>query len=83
MGQPLEPLLVRLRQLGVVEYALERWGSAGELYRFHCEMPLGPGDGLTQEFEAVAADPRTSVEQVVTEVASWQVARGGGDTILR
>jgi len=74
---PLEPLLARLRALGVVEYALERWGSTGELYRFHCEMPLGPGVELTQQFEAVSNDPQASVEQVVAEVASWHVARGG------
>lgn len=81
-ANPIEPLLERLRELGVVEYALERWGSTGELYRFHCEMPLGPAEGLTQQFEAVAADPRASVEQVVTEVASWHMARGG-ETVFR
>ena len=32
--------------------------------------------------DAVLADPRASVEQVVTEVASWHVARGG-ETIFR
>lgn len=79
---PLEPLLARLRELGVAEYALERWGASGELYRFHCEMPLGSGEGFTQQFEAVAADPRATVEQVVSEVASWRLARSG-DTMLR
>jgi hypothetical protein len=63
-----------LRQLGAVEYALDHWGEAGNLYRFHCEMPVGATQ-LTQQFEAIAADPQNSVEQVVAEVTSWQLSR--------
>ena len=75
----LEPLLARLRELGVVEYALERWGDSGTLYRFHCEMPLAASAQLTQQFEAVADDPQQSIEQVVAQVSEWQLAqqRGG------
>jgi hypothetical protein len=73
------PLLARLRELGVVEYALERWGDSGTLYRFHCEMPLAASAQMTQQFEAVADDPQQSVAQVVAQVSEWQVAqqRGG------
>jgi hypothetical protein len=77
LAERVEPLLVQLRQLGVAEYALERWGGEGKLYRFHCEMPIS-GGSLTQQFEAVTADPEASVEQVVTEVSQWRVARQAG-----
>jgi hypothetical protein len=76
-AERVEPLLVRLRQLGVVEYALERWGEGGKLYRFRCEMPVG-ASALTQQFEAVADDPQATVEQVVAEISQWQVSQHGG-----
>jgi len=72
-AERVEPLLAKLRQLGVAEYALERWGDGGTLYRFHCEMPLGASDEFTQQFEAVAVDPQLSVEQVVAQVSEWQL----------
>ena len=75
LAERVEPLLTQLRQLGVAEYALERWGGDGKLYRFHCEMPLGAGAELTQQFEAVTADPQASVEQVVAEVSRWRLSR--------
>ena len=59
----------------MVEYTLEKWGSAGQLYRFQCKMPLAQSNQITQQFEAVAPDPLASVEQVVGEVSSWQMAR--------
>jgi hypothetical protein len=71
--EQVEPLLAQLRQFGVIEYALERWGDGGKLYRFRCEMPLGASDQFTQQFEAVGADPQMSVEQVVAEVSQWQL----------
>ena len=77
LAERVEPLLTQLRQYGVAEYALERWGGDGKLYRFHCEMPIG-GGSLTQQFEAVAANPEASVEQVVAEVSQWRTARQAG-----
>ena len=74
LAERVEPLLTQLRQYGVAEYALERWGGDGKLYRFHCEMPIA-GGSLTQQFEAVAANPEASVEQVVAEVAQWRTTR--------
>jgi hypothetical protein len=74
LADRLDPLLARLRQLGAAEYALEHWGEGGTFYRFHCEMPVGATQ-LTQQFEAIAADPQNSVEQVVAEVTSWQLSR--------
>lgn len=74
LEERVEPWLTQLRQFGVAEYALERWGGDGKLYRFHCEMPV-IGSSLTQQFEAVAANPEASIEQVVTEVSRWRLAR--------
>jgi hypothetical protein len=78
LARQMEPLLVQLRQLGVAEYALEPWGADGGLYRFHCEMPLAAGAQATEQFEAIAADPHATVEQVVAEVSSWHAARRAG-----
>jgi hypothetical protein len=74
-AERVEPLLARLRQLGVVAYDLELFGSSGKLYRFHCEMPIGVDAHMTQQFEAVAANPHESVEQVVAQVSQWQIDR--------
>ena len=73
--QGLEPLLKQLRQLGAATYVLEPWGTGQKLFRFRCEMPIAAGDAMTQQFEAIAADPAASVQQVVAEVSTWQVAR--------
>jgi hypothetical protein len=75
-AERVEPLLARLRQLGVVAYDLELFGNSGNLYRFHCEMPLGVDAHVTQQFEAVAADPQESVAEVVAQISQSQVDRG-------
>jgi hypothetical protein len=80
--QALEPLLEQLRRLGAATYVLEPWGTGQNLFRFRCEMPIAEGDAMLQQFEAIAADPAVSVQQVVTEVSTWQVARAGS-TVLR
>lgn len=73
----VEPLLGQLQSMGASEYALEPWGMRGNLYRFHCIMPIGQSKDLTTQFEAVNEDPRASVRQVHHEVVSWQQARFG------
>jgi hypothetical protein len=73
---PLEPLLAQLRQLGAAEYALESWGSSGQFFRFRCALTLGDSDDHTRHFEAISADPRTSVEQVLEEASRWRTAAG-------
>jgi hypothetical protein len=77
LKERLKPLLQQLQQYGVATYALHRWGTDGELYRFHCEMPIA-GGSLTQQFEAVAANAEASVEQVIAEVSQWRTARQAG-----
>jgi hypothetical protein len=76
LAERVEPLLTKLRELGVAEYALEPWGGEHRLFRFHCEMPLADGGQATEQFEAIAADPQASIEQVVADVAAWQASRG-------
>jgi len=74
-AEQVEPLLVRLRGLGVLEYHLEKWGNSGQMYRFRCAMPLAQSDEVTRQFEAVTDNPKASIEQVVREVSHWQTAR--------
>ncbi len=75
LSERAEPLLEQLRSLGASQYTLEKWGQAGELFRFRCAMPLVKNQQFTQQFEAVANSPLDSIEQVVVEVAHWQTAR--------
>ena len=75
LEQQVEPLLAQLRQFGVAEYALEPWGADHQMFRFHCEMPLAGGVQSTEEFEAIAADPRASIERVVADVSMWKSQR--------
>jgi len=77
LSEQVEPLLVRLRGLGVSQYSLEKWGDSGQMYRFCCAMPLAQSDEVTRQFEAVTYNPKTSIEQVVVEVSHWQTARQG------
>jgi len=78
LSERAEPLLQRLRSLGASQYALEKWGQEGQLFRFRCAMPLAKNKQFTQQFEAVANSPLDSIEQVVVEVAHWQTARRAG-----
>jgi len=75
LARRVEPLLEKLRELGVAAYALEPWGGDRKLFRFHCEMPLAVSDTITQQFEAIAADPQQSVAQVVADVTNWHASR--------
>lgn len=68
----METHLSLLKKLGVAQYALEKWGAG---YRFKCAIPLGDSPDFTQQFEAIASDPLSTVRQVVGEVTSWQNAR--------
>lgn len=73
--QRVAPLLAELKHRGVIAYDLEPWGEGGRMFRFRCEMPLLPGGQATEQFEAVAADPQQSIEQVATQVAARHAAR--------
>jgi len=68
-SKPLEPLLKKLRDRGVLEYRLEHWGSGW--YRFRCDMPLSTDVQHARQFEAIAENPLATVQQVVGEVLAW------------
>jgi hypothetical protein len=75
LSEQVRPLLEKLRALGSTEYSLEPWGSEGDFFRFRCAMPLVAQDRQSsQQFEAVAATPQASIEQVVSEVAHWKTS---------
>jgi hypothetical protein len=75
LAEQVETLLERLRALGPTEYALESWGREGEFFRFRCAMPITPDHEAIRQFEAIAASPVDSIEQVVGEVSNWRTAR--------
>jgi len=75
LEERVAPLLERLRTLGASDYSLEKWGNDGQLYRFCCAMPLSADDHLSQQFEAVNVEPGESIQEVLTEVTNWQMAR--------
>ncbi len=75
LQEKLSPLLQQLRALGASEYALEKWGNDGQLYRFRCAMPLAQSDQHTQQFEAFHAQPAEAIQQVLAEVGTWETAR--------
>ncbi|NOY41450.1 MAG: hypothetical protein GXP26_06395 [Planctomycetes bacterium] len=75
LQEKLSPLLQQLRTLGTTEYALEKWGNDGQLYRFRCAMPLAQSEQHTQQFEAFHAQPDEAIQQVLAEVSTWQTAR--------
>lgn len=71
----LSPLLARLEELGAADPQLAPWGASGQLYRFCCRAKLTETHAYARHFEAVAAEPRTAVEQVVAKVEEWRMAQ--------
>lgn len=66
-----------LQQLGAVEYALEKWGRTGELYRFRCLVALAGSRSYQKHFQAVDRDGGRAVERVVEQVGSWRARLSG------
>jgi hypothetical protein len=65
----------RLRELGAAYYALESWGDDGQLYRFHCKMPLVDDPRQVRQFEAVDADALVAIRRVAADVEKWRADR--------
>jgi hypothetical protein len=78
LQEQLAPFLQQLRDQGAIEYALEKWGNEGQLYRFRCDLPLAESDQLTRQFEAIHHEPRESIAQVLAKVTTWRAARLNG-----
>ena len=84
--QVLRALYSRLEQLGVVEPRLAAWGSGGRLHRFCCRATVGGDANFKRHFEAIAAEPRLAVQEVVGKVEAWRTAQQKSDqlgTVLR
>jgi hypothetical protein len=65
----------KLREYGATYYLLETWGSAGELYRFHCKMAIGNNPNYTRHFEATDHDALRAMAQVLEKVEMWREGR--------
>jgi hypothetical protein len=65
----------KLRELGATYYLLETWGSDGQLYRFHCRMPVGENPNYTRHFEATGADAMKAMAEVLERVGAWRAGR--------
>ncbi len=65
----------RLRELGASYYLLEKWGTEGQLFRFHCRVAFGEGGSANRHFEAINPDARTTMQEVLTQVEAWRGAQ--------
>lgn len=65
----------RLRALGATHYALETWGTDGQLYRFQCRMAAGHTSDYTRQFEATDTDALRTMVTVLEEVEAWKAGR--------
>jgi hypothetical protein len=61
-----------LQRLGAVEYALEKWGDSGRLYRFHCVVAADGRHSYRRHFASVSEDGARAVDDVIQQVRSWQ-----------
>ncbi len=65
----------RLRELGATYYLLEKWGSEGKLYRFHCRVAIGEETSANRHFEVVDADSIGAIERVLTQIEAWRATQ--------
>jgi len=73
--QEFSQIQSRLRSLGATYYALETWGTNGQLFRFQCRMAAGHDPGYTRQFEATDTDPLLAMQTVLSEVEAWKAGR--------
>ena len=67
----------RLQQMGATYYVLElleAWKQQPQAYRFYCTVAADRDSGQAQGFEAMAAEPRQAMAEVLRQVERW---RGG------
>jgi hypothetical protein len=64
----IEDLLAQLKRLGAMDTSLQPWGSAGKSYRFQCRLVSAENPTIERHFDAIEADPRAAVEQVLESV---------------
>ena len=63
-----------LQEMGATEYALERWGAAGRLFRFRCVVTVGEGALCRRHFSAIDESELSAITRVVDEVRCWQAS---------
>ncbi|MCA9259628.1 MAG: hypothetical protein KDA61_10535 [Planctomycetales bacterium] len=73
--QNVETYLAALRRMGALEYRLTRWGSSGRFYRFVCWVPLDSSEEHVQQFESIAEDPSSCVEEVLAQATACHAER--------
>ena len=59
---------IRLQRLGATYYLLESWGNQQQLFRFHCKVAVGGKADYVRCFEAVDANPRQAMLEVLRQV---------------
>lgn len=67
-----DALLSRLRSLGAVEVEVKPWGATGQTYRCACRMASPSNPTLERNFDAVAANAKSAVEQVLADIEEWR-----------
>jgi hypothetical protein len=65
-------LLGRLRSLGAVDVDLKPWGATGQAYRCACRLASPANPTLERNFDAIATDAKSAVEQVLTDIECWR-----------
>ncbi len=65
----------RLQQMGATYYVLElleAWKQQPQAYRFYCTVAADRDSGQAQGFEAMAAEPRQAMAEVLRQVERWR-----------
>jgi hypothetical protein len=70
----LDALYLRLEQLGVHKRQLSEWGGGGS-HRFTCAAAVTDSPSFSRHFEAIAAEPRVAVQEVLAKVEAWRAAQ--------
>ncbi len=72
---PLAHASRRLRKLGATNFQLESWGNEGQLFRFHCRVPLADQKRIARHFEATRPQPGEAVNEVIRQIEAWRQNR--------
>jgi hypothetical protein len=67
-----DALLGQLHLLGAVDVELKPWGATGQTYRCACRMASAANPTLERNFDAVATDAKSAVEQVLADIEDWR-----------
>lgn len=70
----LKAVYARLNELGARYIRLETVGDEQPQFRFQCQLPVGDSV-YARTFERTSTDPSVAMEQVLSDVRSWQLSR--------